>query len=166
MELLARHEAQIMGLLWSISPSGDVAEDLFQQTVLTMWQKADQYEPGTNFAAWACSIAKLKALEHARSRKRLLFDNDVVAQLADEHGSDDTEVLLARRRALVGCLDRLRDEDRQLVEKCYQGDRKIRKVAEDDGRSTRSVYKTLARIRKALFRCVQAKLQQEGHVVS
>lgn len=39
LDLLAQHESQIMALLWAISPGSDVAEDLFQQTVLTMWQK-------------------------------------------------------------------------------------------------------------------------------
>jgi RNA polymerase sigma-70 factor, ECF subfamily len=152
-----------MGFLWSVSPRSDVAEDLFQQTVLTMWQKADEFALGTNFAAWACSIAKLKAREYSRARRRLLFDSDIISQLADEQGAEDMELRLMRRRALVGCLGKLRPEDRDLVETCYQGDQLIRQVADDFGRSVRSVYKALARIRKALYRCVEAKIAQEEH---
>jgi RNA polymerase sigma-70 factor (ECF subfamily) len=163
LQLLARHESQIMGFLWSVSPRGDVAEDLFQQTVLTMWQQIDQFESGSNFLAWACTIAKYKSLEHLRSRRRLLFDSDVVSQLADEHGSEDIELRLLRRRALVGCLEKLREDDRTLVETCYQGDRTIQQVASEIGRSARSLYKSLARIRKLLHRCVETRLAQEEH---
>lgn len=158
---LASHEAQIMGFLWSVSPSSDIAEDLFQQTVLTMWQKIDQFEPGTNFVAWACSIAKLKALEFSRKRKRLLFDNDIVTRLAEEHGSEDIDLRLMRRQALSGCLAKLKETDRQLVETCYLGDKAIWQVAEEIGRSAKGVYSSLARIRKSLYRCVQAKLARE-----
>ncbi len=158
---LASHESQIMGFLWSVSPSSDVAEDLFQQAVISMWEKLDQFEAGSNFVAWGCQIAKLKALAFARTRKRLLFDNDIIAKLADEHASEDTELRLMRRQALAGCLAKLKEDDRMLVEKCYLGDRAIRQVAEEVGRSAKGVYSSLARIRKTLFRCVQATLAQE-----
>lgn len=158
---LASHESQVMGFLWSVSPSSDVAEDLYQQTVLTMWQKLDQFEAGTNFAAWACTIAKLKALEFSRRQKRLLFDSDIVARLADEHGSEELDLRLMRRQALAGCLAKLKEDDRQLVKTCYQGDKLIRQVSEEIGRSAKSVYRSLARIRKTLYRCVQIKLAQE-----
>jgi RNA polymerase sigma-70 factor (ECF subfamily) len=163
LDLLAQHESQIMALLWAISPGSDVAEDLFQQTVLTMWQKIDTFESGTNFPAWACSIARLKSLEFARNRRRLLFDNDIVAQLADEYGSEENELRLARRRALVNCLRQLRSKDQDLVQSCYQGDRTINQAAAEIGRTAKSVYQALARIRKTLHRCVQSKLAQEEH---
>ncbi len=163
LDLLARHEAQIMGFIWSVTPRHDVADDLFQQTVLTMWQRIDQFDPDTNFLAWACTIAKFKALEYSRTKKRLLFDNDIVAKLADEHGSEDIELRFQRRKTLVGCLAKLKPDDRSLVEICYQGDRPINQVAGELGRSARAVYKTLARIRKLLHRCVQTTMAQAEH---
>lgn len=160
---LARNETKIMGFLWSISPSSDVAEDLFQQTVLTMWQKCDQFEPGGSFSSWACGIAKRKALEFSRAQRKLLFDNDLVSQLADEQASEDLEVRFMRRQALTGCLSKLMENDRELVEACYRGDRTIKQVAEQIGRSKSSVYNSLARIRQSLQRCVDAKVAQEAH---
>ena len=100
LDLLARHEAQIMGFLWSITWGGMDAEDLFQQTVLTMWQKLPAYQPNTNFVAWACQIAKFKALESSRKGKReLLLDHDVIERLAVEQAGEDYELRLLRRRA-------------------------------------------------------------------
>lgn len=163
LDLLTHCEAQIMGYLLSVCSRGDDVEDIFQQTVLTMWQKIDQFEPGTNFLAWACTIAKFKVLESSRANRRLLFGDELVSNLAESFGNQDLELRLARKRALVGCLANLRDSDRHLVDVCYQSDKTIAHVAGDIGRSVRSVYKSLSRIRKALFQCIQSKLAQEGH---
>lgn len=93
----------------------------------------------------------------------MLFDNDIVAQLADEYGSEENELRLARRRALVNCLRQLRSKDQDLVQSCYQGNQTILQAAAEIGRSAKSVYQALARIRKTLHRCVQLTLAQEEH---
>ena len=49
LDLLARHEAQVMGFLWSISWTGEDAEELFQQTVITMWRQLTQFQRGDEF---------------------------------------------------------------------------------------------------------------------
>ncbi len=35
-----------------------------------LWEKFDQYQPGTEFRAWACRIAHFKALKFCKDRKR------------------------------------------------------------------------------------------------
>ena len=44
LDLLATHEAQLLGFLCAIVPGFQDAEDVFQQTVLTMWQKFGDFE--------------------------------------------------------------------------------------------------------------------------
>ena len=161
--LLARHEAQIMGFIWSITWSEADAEDLFQQSVLTMWQKRTEFKPDTNFVAWGCQIAKYKAFESSRkTKKELLLDQDVIERLAVEQGQEDFEERLVRRRALGKCLHKLSEKDRRLIELRYESGQSISQAAECMGRSARSIYKSLARIRKLLFNCMQATLRKEG----
>ena len=53
------------------------AEDLLQETVTIMWEKFDQFEEGTNFAAWAIAIARNKSLEYLKENhktKKLFTD--------------------------------------------------------------------------------------------
>jgi RNA polymerase sigma-70 factor (ECF subfamily) len=162
LDLLSRHEAQIMGFIWSISGIGPDAEDLFQQSSLLMWQKLGDYRQGSNFVAWACQIARYKALELSRKRKRLLLlDHEVIERLAVHHGEEDYELRLLRRRALSNCLLKLPEKDRELVESCYRGEQSIGKVAEEIGRTARSVYKSLARIRKVLLQCIRMAINEE-----
>ncbi len=161
LELLTQHEAQLLGFLCAIVPGYQDAEDLFQQTVLTMWQKFSDFEPGTSFTAWGCQIARYKAMSLSQSRKLTLFDADVMELLAVAQVEQTSEIRLARRRALSSCIEKLSESDRNLVKAAYTNKSTIKSLASDLGRSSSGVYNSLARIRSALFRCIKATLAKE-----
>lgn len=162
LELLARHEAQLLGFLCAIVPGFQDAEDVFQQTVLTMWQKFDEFEPGSNFVAWGCRIGRNKAMNLLRSRRMSYLDEDVIDLLVARQSDQQPEERQARRRALAGCLRKLDEQDRELVEAAYTRERTIKILASELGRSAGGVYNSLARIRTTLYRCVSATLAKEG----
>ena len=64
--LFVRHEGTIRAFVRALQPSLSEADDILQETFLTVSRKAESFEPGTNFVAWACGIARLKILEHHR----------------------------------------------------------------------------------------------------
>lgn len=163
LSLLADHEAQLMGFLCAITPNYQDAEDLLQQTVLTMWQKFSDFEPGTSFTAWGCRIARYKAMNLMQSRRVTPLDDDVLDLLLVAQSEQEPEQRQARRRALAGCLKKLPEKDRTLVELAYTDGRTIKELAVEIGRSAGGVYNSLARIRGSLFGCIQAALATEGH---
>ena len=67
-----------------------------------------------------------------------------------------------RRKALGGCVEKLRPDDRQLLQLCYADGGTIKHAAERLERPVKGVYKALARIRQALLQCVQRRLAAEG----
>ena len=68
--LFVRHENSIRTFVRALQPSLADADDVLQETFLTVSRKASTFELGTNFVAWACSIARLKVLENFRQKKR------------------------------------------------------------------------------------------------
>jgi DNA-directed RNA polymerase specialized sigma24 family protein len=46
------------------------ARDVLLETNLVLWQKIGEFEPGSNFGAWARKIAYFQALAFLRDRKR------------------------------------------------------------------------------------------------
>ena len=59
--------------------SAEAAEDLAQETLLTVWRKADLYDPGrASVSAWIFTIARNARIDRARrdnrSRQHLHFD--------------------------------------------------------------------------------------------
>ena len=67
--LFVRHENSVRAFVRALQPSLPDADDVMQETFLTISRKAPTFEPGTNFVAWACAIARLKVLENFRPKQ-------------------------------------------------------------------------------------------------
>ena len=62
-----------------------------QETFLTISVKAASFELGTNFMAWACSIARLKVLENFRQLKRVnVLSEAAIIALTEDAPSPDS----------------------------------------------------------------------------
>src|SRR5262245_7286487 len=77
VRLFSQHEALVRGLLMTLIPNRSECDDLFQRTSIVLWRKFGDFQPGTNFGAWACQIAKHEVRNYvrARSRDRLHFSD-------------------------------------------------------------------------------------------
>ena len=64
-------------------------------------------------------------------------------------------------KALRGCLESLREEDRVLLRNRYSGKNTLRAYAEETGRSEAGIRVSLHRLRKALKACVETKMKNE-----
>lgn len=161
VELLTRHQSQIFALIMAMVQRLDDAEDVMQETVAALWKDFSKYEPGTNFAAWACTTAKHRALQHLQNNHRqTLLSNDYLAELADRQ-QDDSSYYAARQSALVECTKKLREKDADLIRRCYDRDQSIGQIAEQVGRPLGSVYDSLYRIRRTLHECINRVLSAE-----
>lgn len=161
--LFVRHEAAIHSFVLSLLPDLDEAEDVMQQTSMTMWKRFDQFSPGTNFRNWAFQVAKFTVMNHQTKlrRDRHRFQEDLLEMLADR-AAERNEQLELQRKALAHCLEKLPEEDRRLVAGCYREGSKMSELAEEVGCTANALYKQLNRIRAALLKCVEARLAWEG----
>jgi RNA polymerase sigma-70 factor (ECF subfamily) len=140
-------------------PGSPDVSDVLQETNTVLWQKRSRFEHGTNFLAWAFKIARYEVM-HQRDRTkrdhRLVFSDklvDVLAEMVPPEESDD-EVMTA----LDGCLAKLTEEQRQLVEARYTPGRSLEQQAEQIGSSPGSLRVALHRIRAGLKHCIELTL--------
>jgi RNA polymerase sigma-70 factor (ECF subfamily) len=96
-----------------------------------------------------------------RQRDRLVFDEEVLALLADE-ADHEADAHAAERAALDECLGKLDPAQRKLLEAAYEPGTRIDELAVTMGRTPMSFYKALHRIRLALMDCTQRVLTREG----
>ncbi len=163
-QLLATAQRRVfvyaMGLVYDATD----AEEVLQSTNLVLWRKFDDYEPGTDFGAWACRIAYYEVLKfrEKKARGEQLLSNEFIESLAVE-SEKSRDVLDRRRDALSRCLGKLSESDRQLVLRRYQPNATTRNVAEALGRSVQGTRKALHRIRMALLACIERTLAVEEH---
>lgn len=161
-ELLAAHHTQLFGYLYALVHNINDAEDLYQETVAVLWRKFGEYREGTSFFSWAQTIARYKMLNFFRDRKRQQqLSEELEATVTKCFNRYDADLLQARLTALQECRDRLRDEDRRLLEVCYGSDDRFNETADKLGRSAKSVYDSLGRIRTTLMKCIKARLTEK-----
>jgi RNA polymerase sigma-70 factor (ECF subfamily) len=164
VRLFSQHEPLVRGFLLTLLPSTGETDDLFQRTSIVLWQKFDEFEPGSNFGAWACQIAKLEVRNHlrVRNRDRHLFSDALLVSLAEVRQALSDELEL-RREALRHCITKLRPSDQEIIQQCYGPQTTtVKDVAESLGRPVNTLYKALIRIRQALFECVERALKAGG----
>jgi RNA polymerase sigma-70 factor (ECF subfamily) len=160
---LTAAQSSLWAYVFSLLPDHVAAQDVLQETNLTLWRKADDFRPGTSFLAWACQVAYFHVLSYRRRirRDRLVFDDAVIAYLAERQ----TERLLEagdRLTALRGCLEKLPETCRGLLEKRYGPGGSVKSMADADGRSVAALSQALYRIRDKLLSCIETTLSAGG----
>ena len=117
MRLILQSERRILGFIFALVPHLPDAEDLLQETCSVMWRKFDQFEPGTDFAAWGIAIAQYEVLEYRRKErsKKVYFSDRLmqeIAEVATQVSSQGDQ----RVEALQTCLLGLREKDREMIQ--------------------------------------------------
>lgn len=163
-ELLRDGRSRVFGYLLALVQNLADAEDLYQQTALLLWEKFDQYEPGSDFGSWATTVAHYTALNFLRrqSRRRVLFSEAALLRLAAIQSEMKTSDCTARSEALSHCVAALPAVERRLVRLRYEGDRSVQDIAEGEQRTVGAVYTALSRIRKSLLACVERRVAKEA----
>jgi len=159
---IARHQPRLRGFLRCLLVHPNEVDDLLQEVNLVLWEKAAEFQAGTDFWAWAAQIARFKFLNYARkcARERLVFDPALLERVA-EVAERRLQTLDRRRAALDHCLNQLPPSQRQLVDLRYSSGQTIEKIADSIGRPAGSIRQTLYRVRQALLNCIDGQLAQD-----
>lgn len=162
--LLDQHARGIHAHIHSLVPHVDDAAEVFQETCTTLWQKYDQYQPGTDFRAWACRIAYYKVLKlrERQARSPRLFSPELLDQL-DEELIVMSDVLDRRSEALIACREKLKAGDRDLLDRYYREGATTRRVAAHLKWSTHKLYRSIRRIHSLLLECINRTLSEDAN---
>ncbi len=165
LSLFLRSEREIFRYVAVLVPNVADAEDIVQQTAVSLWEKFDAYDPSQPFTPWACRFALNKARQWIERRQRwqALLDRGLAEELAQRREELRPE-LEVRLKHLEGCLSKLPEEQRSLVEGYYYRRDAIEKLAETSSRTVAATYKMLQRVRQALQSCIENAAKPEGAV--
>jgi RNA polymerase sigma-70 factor, ECF subfamily len=160
--LFEQHGRSIYGHVRSLVPNASDADEVFQETCVTLWQKFDQYRPETNFRAWAYRIAYYKALKlrDRKSAQPYSFSPQFL-DLVSEESIVMADVLDARTEALWLCRDKLDQNDRDLLDRFHSEGATAKDVAHWAGRNVHFVYRAIRRIHDTLFDCIRLALLRD-----
>jgi len=159
--LFTENTRRIYGHIRALVPNQSDAEDIFQETSAILWEKFEEFELGTNFAAWACQIAYYRVLNHRhrKSRQPIAF-SDQFLEVVDREMGSATEYLTSQHKALAGCYKKLDEKDKRLIDGRYRDGVSVEKLAAEIGKPLRTTYRMLERIYAILLDCIQLKLDE------
>jgi len=67
--LMNNYKNKLFGYLWRFSNSQDVAEELFQLTLIKVWKGLKKYDDRKKFSSWLFTVAHNVAMDDLRMRK-------------------------------------------------------------------------------------------------
>jgi|KBSMisStandDraft_5_1062788.scaffolds.fasta_scaffold02275_2 RNA polymerase sigma-70 factor (ECF subfamily) len=113
--------AQLFGVLRRILLRDDLAQEALQDVYVSVWRNAKDYRAarGSPFT-WLVSIARNRAIDIKRSRRREVQFADPIEYVPEDDDAANSDLaLLAERdadaRRLKGCLDELQPMQRNAV---------------------------------------------------
>jgi RNA polymerase sigma-70 factor (ECF subfamily) len=164
VKLLAACERRLYDYIFALVGNFADADEIAQDTKLRLWEQFDQFEPGTNFAAWACTVARYRVLDHRKAAKRehILLSDEFCQRLADSLSSQTEDLAAARLRALQTCLEQMPPEDRELLMYCYASHGSTAEISNSVNKSRAAVYQWLWRVRGKLLTCIERRMAEEA----
>lgn len=166
LRTLAEHERWLAAYVYSLVARAADADDILQECKIVMWRQFARFETGTNFRAWARTIALHQILNYRRAEQRRpesaherAFIEAVAGEM--ERRSDQLD---RQAESLRYCLRKLPEAHRAIVLARYYEAQGIEQIAAQNDRTEEAVYRLLSRIRKALNECISRQLATGARV--
>ncbi|MCP4451227.1 MAG: sigma-70 family RNA polymerase sigma factor [Planctomycetes bacterium] len=150
---------RIYAFILTLVPNWSDADDLMQETTEVMWRKFQDEGQINHFCAWGKGIARNKIMNFyaKKKRERVLFDDSLLDDVIEREEKTSLHEEL-RVQTLKKCLQKLRPNDRYLIQVLYGHEITIKKLAEEVKRPVQGLYKAMARIHHSLLQCVRRSL--------
>lgn len=160
---IARVKHALRGYIFSLLTDYAATEEVFQDTILVLWEKRGDFSPGTNFRAWALSVARFKILTRRRNAQRemkIAFSDALFDRLEAE---SEKQASLSEERldALHLCIEQLTPADVELLRRKYFFQENITKFSRETNKNANTFHKALSRIRMRLKICIDKRTKQQ-----
>ncbi|MAW89004.1 MAG: RNA polymerase subunit sigma [Phyllobacteriaceae bacterium] len=129
--LYARHHRRVFHFIRRFEDNTAMAEDLANDVFLDVWSLAGRFEFRSRVTSWLLGIARYKALNARRARKKTVDPEEALGGLAD--GADTPEITaqkVSKAEALRNCIAALPEEHRIVIDLVYYHETSVRDVAE------------------------------------
>jgi RNA polymerase sigma-70 factor, ECF subfamily len=147
-----RWSRPVLALVVRLVRDPDDADDVVEDTFYQAWRQASRYEPSRGaVSTWIVTIARSRALDRLRSRRRLREEPLTPVTILDEvsdgvypdpaAGAEEAE----RRERVAAALKELPAEQREVLELAYYGGLSQTEIAERTGQPLGTV-KTRTRL--------------------
>lgn len=163
LKLFLTHRDSLMAFVRVMVRNREVAEDIFQEVSIVLWEKFGTFREGSSFMAWARQIAvnKIRNERRWQAKAPIAMDDVAIQKVIDAFESLDTGATDQEwREKLIQCMDRLSPVNRNLVKMHYFESIDLGAIAGQLGRSYAGVNSALCKVREQLGECMRKTVER------
>ncbi|TDU69264.1 RNA polymerase sigma factor (sigma-70 family) [Prosthecobacter fusiformis] len=164
-QLFLTHHDFVKGVALKYAPWPGLMEDIAQQVFLEFMAKEERWDLENDLCPLLATMTRHVAMRLWRDRTK--SRPEVVQKLADHIRLLAEESELPPRyeeevALLRGCLQKLPEKSRELIQLYYYSDIGTPQIAEQMEMKADTVCRALSRVRDKLRECIQRQIQQGG----
>ena len=163
-EILARQHADMLAaFLRSLVRRPEIVDGLCQETMMVAWRRLADYDRERDFGPWLRGIAIRVVMHHRRKSRRdfLSCEPDVLEGLESRMRSLEgvaADSFRERAERLRGCIDRLPEMQREVIDLSYFRGMLLKQIAEAVEASEEAIKKRVQNARRLLADCLQTSV--------
>jgi RNA polymerase sigma-70 factor (ECF subfamily) len=117
-ELFAHYAPRLKSYLMGLGLNDEKAEDLAQETMVTLWRKAAQFDPAkARLSTWLFRVARNRFIDHTRKQKYAEVDaDDHMSQMVAPEQTDAPAVQRQYAERVKAALAGLKPAQKQVIE--------------------------------------------------
>lgn len=149
--------AKLYGIVLRILQRRDLADEVVQEVYVRIWERAGDFDPArASPITWMATIARNRALDEVRKAGHVRLDDAPEAMdVADEARLADDQVASRQElQRLLGCLDGLTADRREMVRLAYLDGWSREALAKKFGHPVATIKTWLHRSLKQLKDCL------------
>jgi RNA polymerase sigma factor (sigma-70 family) len=130
VELFHYYAPRVKSYLLRNGADDSAAEEIVQNTFITVWEKAKTYDPAKAAAStWIFTVARNKRIDALRREKFVTFDTDSLANTAAETAENYADGVEAG--SLDAAIDKLPEEQAKLLRMAFFEDKSHSAIAKE-----------------------------------
>lgn len=131
-QLLNVYRHKLFGYLWRFSNSSHATEELFQETLIKVWNGFNKYDDRKKFSSWLFTIAHNVAMDSLRVRKKsVIFTSlEKVEQKKSVLGPDEDLIAKEKLIEIENIVNGLSEKQREVFLLRQNGEMSFKEIAD------------------------------------
>lgn len=165
VSLYLKHYSLIRLVAFESAPSRDLVDDIVNDSFVAFVSTPEKWDFSRPIQPLLRTITRNIALQYWKKRVNSLskpmqeLSEILRARYEAESGSEQGQELSDKLRALESCMDKLTEEQRNLLDEHYVKEKSFVELGKKYNKSPNTLQKTVSRLRIALEKCVQTALR-------
>ncbi len=157
-ELYRSYHSRLTRFLVNLVHRPQIVEEVFNDTMMVVWDKPDSYRGESRLSTWIFAIAYRKAMKSLRRMDEPVEDKEAESHISDDAGPDELQRRQQVQVLLLKAICQLSTDHRAVVDLTYFQEMSYREIGEIMGCPVNTVKTRMFHARRQLRQMLAGEL--------